>query len=292
MQPMVTLVGTMPFLRISRHSSQAPATSLRKPQERTRLPNVWAPMTCTPRPLRCRARCSWRRSARLMRMQASHTELNNTSSMVSCMESTKAMMRCTSLGLEDLCMPFRRMEQVTLFGFRPEAFISSMSCHTLLLSVRIVASMSSLKVTQLGARLPPAVRMVSMAARALLKSPRWRCFLMMVLYVTTSAEPVATASAMTRSAAFESWQSVHASRSALYRQAVFSEHALKTSIASAKRFSEPRLLISCRTCREPSGAARTSCTSTSCRQQRSAASVTRRPARASASTSMSLRHSS
>mmetsp|Transcript_51192 Transcript_51192/g.163873 ORF Transcript_51192/g.163873 Transcript_51192/m.163873 type:complete len:216 (+) Transcript_51192:1145-1792(+) len=215
MHPMVMLVGTMLLVRISLHSSQAPCMSFKKPYARTRLPKVWAPFACTLRSWRWRFNCLRRASAWPTRMQASHMELSRTSSIASSMSSTTAITRSTSLAFEDCWTLFRRMEQVTLFGCSPLAFISSMSTHAPSLLVRIVASMSSLKVTQFGAKLPPAARMLSIAARAPPKSPRRRCFLIIVLYVTTSAMPAFRASAMTRSAASKSWQSMQVLRRAL-----------------------------------------------------------------------------
>jgi len=82
---------------------------------------------------------------------------------------------------EEPCALFIRMEQVTPFGFKPKAFISSTKSQANFVLVRIAASMNSLKVTQVGAKLPPAFFIVSMAARTALKSPRCKCFLMMVL---------------------------------------------------------------------------------------------------------------
>mmetsp|Transcript_36989 Transcript_36989/g.84045 ORF Transcript_36989/g.84045 Transcript_36989/m.84045 type:complete len:217 (-) Transcript_36989:548-1198(-) len=182
MQPMVVLVGMTLRDRISFQAVQAPETSPRKPCARMRLPKVCAPITATvvaPPRMRLKARLS--ESARPARMHASHTELTSTSSIGSSRDSMSAKARSTSPGAEDCCTPFRRMEQVTPFGLRPQAFISSTKSHAGFVPVRIAASMNSLNVTQLGAKLPPAVLIVSMAARAARKSPRCKCFLIMVL---------------------------------------------------------------------------------------------------------------
>mmetsp|Transcript_117427 Transcript_117427/g.365709 ORF Transcript_117427/g.365709 Transcript_117427/m.365709 type:complete len:292 (-) Transcript_117427:1241-2116(-) len=284
MQPMVMLVGTILRARISFHVSQAPSRSFRKPYARMTLPKVCAPLIWMPRLLRCRSSCLARRSARLARMHASQTELSSTSSIESSSSLTKVMVRSTSAALEERWMLLSRMEHVTLVGCRPHAFISSMRTQTPSLLVLMVASISSLKVTELGAKLPPAERIVSMTARARWKCPCCRCFLMMVLYVTTSATPAATASPMIFSAASMSWQSMQASSRALYRHADFSGHALKTAVASARRCSAAKLL-SRPTSRGLSPVALRSCSSTSGRLRRRATSATRRPVRASARTS-------
>mmetsp|Transcript_66627 Transcript_66627/g.177454 ORF Transcript_66627/g.177454 Transcript_66627/m.177454 type:complete len:604 (-) Transcript_66627:216-2027(-) len=252
------------------------------------LPKVWAPLIWMPRLLRWRRSWAPRRSARQARMHASQTELSRTSSMASSSSPTKARVRSTSEALEFRCTAFSRIEPVTVVGCRPQALISSMSIQTPSLLLLIVASMSSLKVTELGAKLPPAERIVSMTARARSKCPCCRCFLMMVLYVTTSATPAATASAMVRSASSMSWQSMHASSRLLYRDAVFPGHARKTASASARRrsvakpFSKP-------TRRGVSVVERRSCSSTSGRLRRRATSATRRPVRASAKRSTPAR---
>mmetsp|Transcript_30155 Transcript_30155/g.68496 ORF Transcript_30155/g.68496 Transcript_30155/m.68496 type:complete len:208 (-) Transcript_30155:242-865(-) len=173
MHPMVMLVGTMSLDRISRQSSQVELRSPRSPYARMRLPKVCAPLTFTGLVPHWRCSCFPRRSLRPVRMHASQTELNRISSMVSSNESTKATVLSTSTGREVFWMVFNRMEQVTLLGSNPQAFISSMSTQAPVgLLARTVASMSSLKVTQLGCRVPPAARMVSMAARARPRSPR------------------------------------------------------------------------------------------------------------------------
>mmetsp|Transcript_117423 Transcript_117423/g.365690 ORF Transcript_117423/g.365690 Transcript_117423/m.365690 type:complete len:213 (-) Transcript_117423:276-914(-) len=212
MQPIVMSVGTIWRVRSSRQASQAPCTSFRNPYARMTLPKVRALLTWT---LRGRCSCFARRSARPARMQASHAELRRISSTAMPISSTKAIVRSTSMGRELRWMLFSRMEHVMLVGCSLQAFISSIRTQTPSLLCRIVASMSSLKVTMLGAQLPPAVRMVSMTALARRSCPACRCCLMMVLWVTTSALPAATASSMIRSAAPVSPHSMQASIIAL-----------------------------------------------------------------------------
>mmetsp|Transcript_1412 Transcript_1412/g.4575 ORF Transcript_1412/g.4575 Transcript_1412/m.4575 type:complete len:258 (-) Transcript_1412:707-1480(-) len=246
------------------------------------LPKVCAPSTRMPRLLRCRCNCCAKRSPRFARMQASQTELRSTSSMQSSsMLPTKAIVRSMSAGLALRWMLLSRIDKVTLLGCTPQAFISSMRTQTPSLFVLIVASISSLKVTALGAKPPPIDRIFSMTARACLTCPCCKCFLMIVLYVTTSAMLAATASAMIRSAASMSWQSMQASKRVLYRQGVFSGHAWKTAVASARRRSPAKLLMRPTTFGD-STADFSICSITSGRLRRRAASATMRPVRTSA----------
>mmetsp|Transcript_44815 Transcript_44815/g.107104 ORF Transcript_44815/g.107104 Transcript_44815/m.107104 type:complete len:361 (+) Transcript_44815:461-1543(+) len=182
------------------------------------LPYVWAPFTWMRRLSQCLASCRASKSARFTRMQASSVELSSTSSMSSPTLSTTASARSASTALVPCCTLLSRMEQVIRLGCRPQAFISRTMAQAASWSALMVASSSSLKVTQLGCR--PAWPIAFTASRAPFRLPTESRALMMVLYVTTSAVPSSTASVQTRSAAPRSSHSTHASSSALHRQTV------------------------------------------------------------------------
>mmetsp|Transcript_107372 Transcript_107372/g.269307 ORF Transcript_107372/g.269307 Transcript_107372/m.269307 type:complete len:207 (+) Transcript_107372:106-726(+) len=169
MQPKVMQVGVIRRDFISCHITHTPSRSFRKPYARIKLPYVCAALTCTPLALRCRSRWRARRSERLVRMQASQIELSNTSSIATSTLSTILRARSMSLGC-DLCWTlFSKMEQVMLFGLRPHASISSTTSHMAAPPFAAAASISSLKVTELGAK--PEDRIVCTNARARPTSP-------------------------------------------------------------------------------------------------------------------------
>mmetsp|Transcript_24441 Transcript_24441/g.63819 ORF Transcript_24441/g.63819 Transcript_24441/m.63819 type:complete len:203 (+) Transcript_24441:105-713(+) len=132
------------------------------------------------------------------------------------------------------------MDTVIVLGATLWLCISSTSSQTArLLCCLTYASMSSLKVTQFGAS--PSARMAPTAARARRVSPLLRYALIIVLCVTTSAPPTAFASAMTFSAALRSPHLTQMSSSVFRRHVDRSGLASKTSVASLRRRSDPRL---------------------------------------------------
>mmetsp|Transcript_29529 Transcript_29529/g.74428 ORF Transcript_29529/g.74428 Transcript_29529/m.74428 type:complete len:210 (-) Transcript_29529:344-973(-) len=199
MQPKVMQVGAIRRAVISRHVAQTRSTSFRKPYARIKLPYVCAALIGTPLVLRCRSRWRARRSERLVRMQASQIELSNTSSIATSTLSTILRARSMSLGC-DLCWTlFSKMEQVMLSGFTPHASISSTTSHIAEPPLAAAASMSSLKVAQVGAI--PADRIVCTSARARRESPSCNKALIMALYISYISESTAP-SALARERSF------------------------------------------------------------------------------------------